>query len=195
MPFASSEVDFDKAIKEAKEKGFSAVWFDEGSGEPNSIYVINKKDLLKSKPTQYSTAKKKDKSGFNNVDWDRLKELGKTTNMKEAGYFAPDGSMVDLSGKKEGGRSGVRHLDHREVGGTIGMQELGAAGYVRVDLNSGVIDIHKTPTPKQYGLIASMAEKSLEGFTVELEDGLGEYKDEPGGMGYYRQAGRSFYRQ
>jgi hypothetical protein len=45
LPSASSESDFDRAIEAAQEAGFPAVWFDEGRGEPNSIYVIRKSIL------------------------------------------------------------------------------------------------------------------------------------------------------
>jgi hypothetical protein len=42
LPQATNEEDFDKALKMANERGYSAVYFDEGINEPNSIYVINK---------------------------------------------------------------------------------------------------------------------------------------------------------
>ena len=45
LPKATNEADFDQAILEAKEKGFAAVWFDEGPKEPLSVYVIDKEVL------------------------------------------------------------------------------------------------------------------------------------------------------
>jgi hypothetical protein len=48
------------------------------------------------------------KADFKNINWQRLRELGKTYNLKEAGYIVPDGSLVDLSGKREGGQPGNR---------------------------------------------------------------------------------------
>ena len=42
LPHATNEEEFDKAIEEAKKLNFFAVMFDEGIGEPNSIFVINK---------------------------------------------------------------------------------------------------------------------------------------------------------
>jgi hypothetical protein len=45
LPSATSEKEFDTAIAEAKAKGYSAVWFDEGVGEPNSVYVFNRRDF------------------------------------------------------------------------------------------------------------------------------------------------------
>ena len=44
------------------------------------------------------------------------KEFGTTDSSTEAGWILPDGSMLDFSGKREGGSPGVRHMDHREVG-------------------------------------------------------------------------------
>jgi len=40
LPRAYNEGDFDKALAEARAQGFKAVWFNEGSGEPESIYVL-----------------------------------------------------------------------------------------------------------------------------------------------------------
>jgi hypothetical protein len=45
------------------------------------------------------------------------KELGLTDDIREAGYIMRDGSMIDLSGKRQGGSYGTRELDHREVAG------------------------------------------------------------------------------
>ena len=42
LPQATNEEDFDKALETAKQKGYPAVWFDEGAREPNSIFVLNK---------------------------------------------------------------------------------------------------------------------------------------------------------
>lgn len=45
LPHASSEEDFDRALDEATQAGFPAVWFGEGVGEPDSIYVLKKSSL------------------------------------------------------------------------------------------------------------------------------------------------------
>ena len=45
LPRATSEEEFDDAIKQAEEQGYDAVWFDEGPREPNSIYVLNRRAL------------------------------------------------------------------------------------------------------------------------------------------------------
>jgi len=46
LPKAYDEASFDKGIFEAQENGFSSFWVDEGSGQPNSIYVIDKGILI-----------------------------------------------------------------------------------------------------------------------------------------------------
>ena len=43
------------------------------------------------------------------------KQFGITDDWNEAGYLTPHGDLLDFSGKAQGGESGVRHMDHREV--------------------------------------------------------------------------------
>lgn len=45
LPFASDIDDLDKAIIEAKEKGFSALLVDEGARQPNSVFILNRRSL------------------------------------------------------------------------------------------------------------------------------------------------------
>jgi hypothetical protein len=42
LPKAYDENSFDNGLKEAKENGFKAFVLDEGNGEPQSVYVIDK---------------------------------------------------------------------------------------------------------------------------------------------------------
>jgi len=42
-------------------------------------------------------------------------EFGTTEDPCEAGYILPDGTMLDFSGKKEGGSPGMRSFDHRDI--------------------------------------------------------------------------------
>ena len=132
------------------------------------------------------------KAEFKNINWSRLRELGKTTNIKEAGFLSPDGSMIDLSGKKEGGTLGTRAYDYREAGGTIGMQEMMALGHIRFDNNSGMIDMAKEPTSEQYSLLRKIADSHNGYLIVELEDGLGSFNKRDN---YYSRSERTFYRE
>jgi len=43
------------------------------------------------------------------------RDLGVTGDIREAGYILPDGTLIDLSGKSEGGSAGMRSYDHREI--------------------------------------------------------------------------------
>lgn len=126
---------------------------------------------------------------YENINWQRIRELGHTVNIKEAGYIQPNGSLIDLSGKREGGTPNERSLDHREAGGTIGMQELGALGYIRIDYNSGSLDIVKEPTPEQYKVIKRFADDNKGYVVLDLWDGLGNKSDN---YEYYSEPNRTF---
>ena len=118
--------------------------------------IQKKKELQKSTP---------------NINWERLKELGYTTDIYEAGYVAPDGKLLDLSGKKEGFPPGQRALDHREAGGYEGMKELMGLGYIRMHaMNNGyaAIDLCKEPTPQQYNVLYKVIGASNDGSRVDL---------------------------
>lgn len=52
LPSATSEKEFDAALKEAKEKGFAAMWLDEGPGEPNSVFIIDRSRINKVSESQ-----------------------------------------------------------------------------------------------------------------------------------------------
>lgn len=53
--------------------------------------------------------------GINLVDL-AVKEFGLTDDFREAGYVLPDGRLLDMSGKREGGTPFMRQVDHREIG-------------------------------------------------------------------------------
>jgi len=121
--------------------------------------------------------KKEKKVSAANVDWDRIRELGKTTDIREAGYITPEGGLIDLSGKREGGEPGTRSYDHREAGGTLGMQEFMALGNIRMDSNTGMVDILVEPTPAQYKKIDELVRAHRGELVIDLGDGLGEQRD------------------
>jgi hypothetical protein len=109
-----------------------------------------------------------------NIDYNRLKELGTTKDLNEAGYIMPNGRLVDLSGKKEGGSAGNRSYDHREAGGTPGMQEFMAQGNIRMDYTTGTIDLVTAPTPAQEKIIRQIVEDKDGYVVVDLDRGLGQ---------------------
>lgn len=126
---------------------------------------------------QEQQGRAKAKKDFKHIDWNRLSQLGETLNPNEAGYIKPDGTLADFSGKREGGQPGTRSFDHREAGGTAGMQEVIAYGWVRMDENSGFLDIAKMPTPAQLSAITKMARRKFGEIVLDLEDGLGEWRE------------------
>ena len=121
---------------------------------------------------------------FKRVDWSRLAELGTTDNWREAGYIAPGGQLIDLSGKNEGGPSGSRSYDHRELGGTVGMQEAMAAGLIRINVPSGggtvSIDIAAKPQREQVSKLFELLLESEGDVSLDLQNGLGEFSKSNG---------------
>ena len=127
------------------------------------------------------------------------KVFGTTTNPKEAGYILPDGSMLDFSGKSEGGTPGIRAYDHRNItrlideedGGSekwndIGMDEFINAGAIRFIPESSAF--HMTTKPdydqlvKMRELVDSfdgevIIEASTPGVTISKSQGVGLYRE------------------
>lgn len=124
-----------------------------------------------------------------NIDRERMNELGLTTDLREAGYIRPDGKLIDLSGKKEGGTPGYRALDHREAGGTAGMQEFMAEGNIRIDGASGSIDIITPPTAVQLTVLEDLIERAgPEAVYIDIGEGLGEEHE---GLTFYNEPKRA----
>ena len=49
LPRATDVDEFTHAAKEAERLGYAAFWLDEGVGEPNSIYVLDRNVLVRSR--------------------------------------------------------------------------------------------------------------------------------------------------
>ena len=103
------------------------------------------------------SAKPKKKTSISPGLMNKLVEtFGLTNNLKEAGYILPDGSLLDFSGKNEGGQFGTRARDHREIGratgegGTEGMIDFILKGAIRFMPETGDLHIGKLPTEQQF---------------------------------------------
>lgn len=61
-----------------------------------------------------------------NPDREKLarKLFGTTADFREAGYLMRNGSMLDFSGKRDGGPSRVRYMDHREIAEAFSEDEI-----------------------------------------------------------------------
>jgi hypothetical protein len=94
------------------------------------------------------------------------KEYGITFNLKEAGYILQDGSLIDLSGKRQGGPSNTRALDHREVGQVMDEEDFGSesdymhqfmleSGAIRLSFfgDDVMLDVTQAPTDRQLRII------------------------------------------
>jgi len=86
---------------------------------------------------------------------------GTTTDFREAGYLLTDGTMLDLSGKKDGGEPGHRYLDHREMNyfehkGKVykpGMDGFMSMGNIRLKPEMGGLELTKSPSNEQTGTL------------------------------------------
>lgn len=126
---------------------------------------------------------------FMDVDQNVLVEghLGYTDNPREAGFIAPDGRMLNLSGASDGGRPGRRDVEHSVYfGGNKGMQEYIAQGNIRMGFYGSelYLDIYKQPTPEQIDRIRELIMLVENGhIQVDLRNGLGKYDK---AMKFYR---------
>jgi len=116
--------------------------------------------------------------------------FGTTDDIFEAGYILPDGSLLDLSGKCEGGPSGGRALDHRSVEralpdemgewtqAMIGFENIGAirCGFYgsRVSRGHMNMDMRKEPTFNQYSFIRKISNEFPESISISLRSSKGE---------------------
>lgn len=79
------------------------------------------------------------------------KHFGVTTNFKETAYIDTNGKQIDFSGKHEGGPSGERTLDHRQINEIdIDMESFINMGNIRILPEGGGINLKIEPNPKQY---------------------------------------------
>jgi len=79
------------------------------------------------------------------------KHFGTTTNFKETAYIDINGKQIDFSGKHEGGPSGARTLDHRQINEIdTDMDSFIAMGNIRILPEGGGINLKIEPNLKQY---------------------------------------------
>lgn len=94
------------------------------------------------------------------IKQEAIKKFGLTNNIDEAGYIMDDGKLLDFSGKNQGGSSGSRALDHRDVNtmdsitqtdsATEGMVDfMNKAKAIRIDNKQGAINSIGFPNEEQ----------------------------------------------
>ncbi len=121
-------------------------------------------------------------------DWtDKAVEyFGLTDDVREAGFILPDGRMLDLSGKKDGGQPHQRSLDHREI--NLAIDDLpdsdvagfvdfcSATGAIRFHASNGVVvvdAINTIPNSKQLQIIRDAGYIVNGDVTVDITDAFG----------------------
>jgi SAM-dependent methyltransferase len=148
----------------------------------NPIHVAKVLKVKKSSPARYAETKMAGVSfQIAEAAFDSAKErMGTTQDLKEAGYILPDGTMLDFSGKRQGGISGVRYIDHRDIDFDgveteeqwSGMVQFMGMGAIRIDANAGLISTHglRNLTQQQIRRIEQVAMLS-DGAYLDMEDG------------------------
>lgn len=92
---------------------------------------------------------------MNTINDKAINHFGTTTNILEAGYILTNGKMLDFSGKKDGGESNVRYMDHRDIGEILESSSTNALidfmnlGNIRLNPESKGVDISIKPTKEQ----------------------------------------------
>lgn len=112
---------------------------------------------------------------------DAKNEFGTTTDMREAGYLLPDGSMLDFSEKNNGGEPGIRGADHRDIARVINDRSYGTMteylddfineGAIRLIPESGAFSVAQQPTKEQKNILRNFIYKHNGEVDVEI------YKD------------------
>lgn len=97
--------------------------------------------------------------------------FGTTDNLNVAGYILTDGELLDLSGRKFGGDSTTRSIDHREVSDAfddVSMEDFINSGNIRYMPESGNILMSDVPTTNQYKAIKNILLKHNGNIRIEL---------------------------
>ena len=106
------------------------------------------------------------------------KLFGTTGDFREAGYLMRNGSMLDFSGKKDGGPAHVRYMDHREISSAFADGEIPdektrygdtsaymnafiSEGNIRLMDGQGVTIGEMAPTAEQYRVLKQFIERTL----------------------------------
>ena len=101
--------------------------------------------------------------------------FGTTTDFREAGYLTPKGTLLDFSGKREGGTPGTRAYDHRNIGkgdennpgGYEGMIQFMNEGNIRLFPGTG-FNLIKQPTKEQYSVLYRFIKDMSNNVDVEI---------------------------
>ena len=111
-----------------------------------------------------------------------VSEFGTTYSWSETGYITPSGKQLDFSGKKDGGSSGRRSMDHREVeslyeadgiSGSDAMVKFMGEGNIRISPEIGGINLQSLPTKAQFDKLQAFVRKNNGEVTIDFDDADG----------------------
>ena len=175
---ANGKGDNNMGVRPSKWQGEWQVWSNKpiGGNEAQASLSQASTDVLISYGFPRAVRNK-----FKRVNWERIVELGETESWREAGYITPEGQLIDLSGKNEGGPAGMRSYDHREAGGTPGMMQAMAAGLIRISTPSSgghsSVDLAAKPTRIQLRKLFDLFQYANGNVALDLNDGIGKWDE------------------
>lgn len=131
---------------------------------------------------------KKNTVDIKEVEKNAKNYFGVTDNFKEAGYITTDGQLLDFSGKKDGGPSNVRYMDHREIvdvldaeDGTNALGKYMDNGAIRISDDG--IDLSVMPTYDQLDTIREWVKENNGNVYVDYSQ-VGKYSTNPESFTY-----------
>jgi len=119
-----------------------------------------------------------------NQELDKIakKHFGTTTDINEAGYILNDGSLLDFSGKRDGGTPHKRGYDHREISSAfdetehdVGFDEFIDNGAVRFMPESNSFFIARMPSEKQFAKMKKIIESKNGEVYLELTPSVSDW--------------------
>lgn len=110
-----------------------------------------------------------------------VEEFGITSRLSQAGYILPDGNLLNF------GRGGYRETDHRQIATVYKQNNISIwndeyrynyvvdfmnHGAIRCDVNSGILDMTKEPTKKQYYTLKNFVRNAVD-VDIDFTDNKG----------------------
>lgn len=151
-------------------------------------------DLSDVSPAKLQKVSEKDKAQSEKIFSAAKKKFGTTSDIREAGYVLPDGTMLDFSGRHEmmpGSDSshlnGGRATDHRAIwqiefgydaegnevdtGVKTSMPDFIERGAIRIDANAGTINLSTKPTEAQRKVLQRLIQRNGGDVSVDYGNG------------------------
>lgn len=110
------------------------------------------------------------------------KHFGITYDWNKAGYILTDGSRLDFSGKHQGYDTGMRSVDHRDIGevytdgsdGVNAMIDFMQKGNIRIMPESNSINLSAAPTSKQETALRQFIRRANGEVIIDIDDANGK---------------------